>query len=207
MTALKCYVTEHEVSFEDERGMPVIDNGTSWKWWPMDKFHKNKESQLVECDDSWLVCRSRQPIHPTTPFDFDSWVEWNPFGPRTTANPNRTTELTTTTTPVPSKCIACGKSTWRRVGVGMETGEEFVSLGCYGSDMAKEVNQMSCHYNPSGNPGCHKLPFSPSPDAGGDLCSQCFCDNDDGCNGSPKMSVKKQTMIGILIIGWFYGLI
>ena len=210
VNALKCYVTELEVDLMDERKMPIIDNGTGWKWWPMDKFLQKGEDQMVECVDYWHVCASRQPQIPraTTkrvdPFD--------PYYPKTTIDPNTTEPTTTTTTepPIPPKCIACGKSTWKRVGLGMEEGEEFVSMGCYGSLMAKEITQMSCNYNPRGMPGCRKMPFSPRPgpsSIGGDICSQCFCDNDDGCNGSPKLSITIGNLIGIFIIGWIYGLI
>ena len=170
VNALKCFVTEHEPAIAYETNEVIIDNGTAWKWWPMSEIHKAEEK---ECDNDWATCVSRQPINRTA-----------------IAILTRNGSITTSPTPpVPNECIACGKATWRRIGVGMEEGKIFVSLGCYGSELARHYEQKSCIYRPRASacsPAGTKAPGRA--DVGGDICSKCYC-TEDGCNGSSTLII------------------
>ena len=224
VSSLKCFVTGHEPNTRDEFGMPITDNGTSWKWMPAGKVNYSIEA-MVDCDDTWKVCASRQPrpiknpesrfrIKPfSRPFPFEpiAPVFADPtIGPDENETTGMTNTPTTTTTPIPPRCIACGKATWKKMGLQEQEGEELVALGCYGSDIAEEVAQMSCSYVPRGNPGCHKTrsfrdnrAIQDEGSRGGDICSRCFCD-EDGCNGSNIFSVGIKQMFGLLLFWLFH---
>ena len=194
--SLKCLVTEFKPVTVRSTNEVIIDNGTAWKWWPASEAG---EAELKECDDNWAVCVSRH-IEPT-----EDPCYINPFDP--SCGNRSTTSTTTTTTRTPNKCIACGKSTWRRIGVGMEEGDVFVSMGCYGSGaaQAQHIEQKSCRYEPSADecksPGEGGSMRSLA--MGGHICSQCFC-NEDGCNGSTALFLNYAALIGILFLGWLY---
>ena len=193
--SLKCLVTEFKPVTRSTNEV-IIDNGTAWKWWPVSEAG---EAELKECDDSWPVCRSIH-IEPT-----EDPCEFNRFDPICRNRTTTTTTATTTTTRTPNECIACGKSTWRRIGVGMEEGDIFVSMGCYGSAAATHIEQKSCRYEPSANecksPG--ETGSMNSVATGGHICSQCFC-TEDACNGSTALFLTKGALIGILFLAWVY---
>ena len=151
------------------------DNGTEWKWWPM---HKSYDAEVVTCNDDWAICSSRQPA----------------------SNETSSNDTVTTPAPVPNKCIACGKATWKRIGVGEEEGEIFVSMGCYGSLAGAAVEEMSCTHDPRGDER------GSGPVVGGDIRSVCFC-NEDKCNEGSTFSVKKGLINIVYILGSMYGLL
>jgi len=199
--SLKCLVTEFNPVINRVTNEVTIDNGTFWKWWPVSEAGK---AELKECDDSWPVCASIHILPTRDPCDLDPLLPScrNRTRPPCRYHGNCTT---TTTTRAPNECIACGKSTWRRIGVGMEEGDIFVSMGCYGSQDAQHFEQKSCRYEPSANecisPG---EPGSTNSVAmGGHICSQCFC-TEDGCNGSTALFLTNGALIGILFLGWVY---
>lgn len=203
--SLKCLVTEFNPITNPVTNEVTIDNGTFWKWWPVSEAGK---AELKECDDSWTVCASRH-IRPTMdPCDINPTLPscQNRTIPCISGyDPNCTTTTAPTTTRTPNECIACGKSTWRRIGVGMEEGDVFVSMGCYGSEMAEEIEQKSCSYEPNAgecqSPGESDLVRPPQ--VGGHICSQCFCE-EDGCNGSTNLFLTNGGLFGILFLRWVH---
>ena len=178
MNSLKCLVTQHRTSLDLDTAEIVPDNGTDWQRWPESELHRAK---LVDCDDSWTVCESHHP-HPPG---------FNIFR----------NESTTTT---PNRCIACGKTTWQRVVDGLEVGEKFVQLGCYGSERSRAIADDAKSYK------CSYAPSHLSPDSGdrsatvGAVGSECYC-KDDGCNDSSKLSIKKTIIIAMFLFGLIFS--
>ena len=212
VNSLECLVTEHEPEIDDATNEVITENGTAWKWWPMSEIHNAK---LVACNDEWSVCRSRQLSDLTTTRNWPIGRQFvpitnepfpgppRPFPDRPTTT-STTTASTATTTLVPNKCIACGKSTWKRIGVGEEEGEVFVSLGCYGSAAGAGVEQGSCTHHPRDRI-CRRRPLSGgSATTGGHICSQCFC-TEDGCNGGSNLLFKEKLMITTIFFIVFNG--
>ena len=201
--SLKCLVTEFNPVTNPRTNEVTIDNGTFWKWWPVSEAGK---AELKECDDSWRVCASRQ-IRPTPdPCFLNSSLpscQNRPLPCIPGLDIPNCTEITTTM--APNECIACGKSTWRRIGVGMEEGDVFVSMGCYGSAIAEHIEQNSCRYEPSADecqsPGENVVVNSVA--MGGHICSQCFC-NEDECNGSTALFLTNGAFFVILFLGWVH---
>ena len=186
--SLECLVTELVPMIDRVANELTKDNGTEWKWWPI---HKSYDAKVETCNDDWLVCRSKQLEDLRTTTDRR---DWRPA--------NSSNETTTTPAPVPNECIACGRFTWKRIGVGEEEGEIFVSMGCYGSAVGDLVEEMSCTHLPSvslgDGPGLSI--------GGGDIFSQCFC-NEDKCNEGSTFSVKIGLINIINILGPLYGLL
>ena len=184
VNSLKCLVTQHRSTIDSLTDEIVHDNGTDWHWWPTSELHRAK---LVDCVDSWANCDSYHPDPGSNPL-------FNLFG----------NESTTITTPTPNKCIACGKTTWQRVVDGLEVGEMFVQLGCYGSEesraVADDAKSYKCIYRPS-----HLSPDSGDRSAAvGSVSSACYC-KDDGCNNSSKLSIKKTFMIVMFLLGSIFS--
>ena len=173
VNSLKCLVTQHNTREDSLTDELVHDNGSAWHFWPASELYRAKS---VDCEDSWAICESHHP-HPPG---------FNRFGNESS------------TTKTPNRCIACGKVTWQRVVEGLEVGEIFVQLGCYGSELSRAVaddaKSYKCNYAPSHlslGPGDRNA-------AVGSVTSTCFC-KDDGCNGSSKVSIKKTIIIVMLL--------
>ena len=101
-------------------------------------------------------------------------------------------------TPIPGKCIACGKTTVKK-----DNGDEFVALGCYGSEyiLRHEMEEDDCTYHPNDETGANKYPANREREKG--TKSVCFC-NKDGCNEGSQLVHATGTLITSFIL--FYSI-
>lgn len=102
-------------------------------------------------------------------------------------------------TPIPGKCIACGKTTVKK-----DNGDEFVALGCYGSQyiINRQMEQDDCTYHPYDETGENKYPANREREKG--TKSVCFC-NKDGCNEGSQLVHAVGTLMTSLVL--FFAII
>ena len=103
-------------------------------------------------------------------------------------------------TPIPGKCIACGKTTVKK-----DNGDEFVALGCYGSQyiINREMEQDDCIYHPNDETAARQEPaqrlrgLNREREKG--TKSVCFCTK-DGCNEGSQLVHATGTLMTSLIL-------
>ena len=105
----------------------------------------------------------------------------------------QTTTITTPppVTPIPGKCTACGK-----IAVKKDNGDEFVALGCYGSEyiLRHEMEEDDCTYHANDETGANREREKGTK-------SVCFC-NKDGCNQGSHLVHVTGTLITSLILSY-----
>ena len=107
-----------------------------------------------------------------------------------------TTTPTTVVTPIPGKCIACGKTLVKKAN-----GDEFVALGCYGSEyiINRGMEQDDCTYHPNDETGDTKYPAAANREREKGTRSVCFC-NKDGCNEGSQLVHATGTIMTTLVL-------
>ena len=111
---------------------------------------------------------------------------------------------TTTTpppvTPIPGKCIACGKTTVKK-----DNGDEFVALGCYGSQyiINRGMEPDDCTYHPNDETAARQEPAQRLGELNRErekgTKSVCFC-NKDGCNEGSQLVHATGTLMASLVL-------
>ena len=111
-----------------------------------------------------------------------------------------TTTPTTVVTPIPGKCIACGKTLVKKAN-----GDEFVALGCYGSQyiINRGMEPDDCTYHPNDETAARQEPARRLGELNRErekgTKSVCFC-NKDGCNEGSHLVHATGTLMTSLVL-------